>query len=328
MYEWVPVAHFSGLATQAPDLTSRQPWVYVIAALRQKLLYVGETYDQGGLIIRLGSHFGPVLQSSLKQRALIVAAVTRVLPPFLVTAARLPVEDDRIPFEGSSKQARLLLEAVLHEIVASDFVSKQPGWRLISTPQPGATAGFQQAGLICRSIYSSFENSLGFVSNFSSLVPFQLVILDAVGAKPELEEADLGRYIEEIEVRIFKWVMQTLQVQFGAEWWSKGIPQKIRVQCVTRREEEGAHDRMPEEAFLTFVDLRDIIRSNWAAFSQCSEAVARIQGKDKGTEWLVELNEIRKLWAHPIKRQYAPVEPTIGSRVITIHERVLSFVKL
>ena len=71
-------------------------------------------------------------------------------------------------------------------------------------------------------------------------------------------------------------------------------------------EEEGIPE-VPRDAYLTFIDLRDIIRNNWRLFGPAMERMTGANGKERSTQWLVELNEIRKLWAHPIKQMYLPV---------------------
>jgi hypothetical protein len=39
------------------------------------------------------------------------------------------------------------------------------------------------------------------------------------------------------------------------------------------------------------------------------ERVSGQIGKEKATGWLNQLNEIRRLWAHPIRRRFVDVKP-------------------
>jgi len=43
---YAPIAHFNGTLTQEISITDRLPWIYIIASLDEKLMYVGETYDE------------------------------------------------------------------------------------------------------------------------------------------------------------------------------------------------------------------------------------------------------------------------------------------
>ena len=63
----------------------------------------------------------------------------------------------------------------------------------------------------------------------------------------------------------------------------------------------------PPEAYLTLIDLRDVVRKNWDLFGQVMEQVSGLKGKENATKWIVEVNEIRKLWAHPIRQEFRPI---------------------
>ena len=133
---YTPVAHVSGTAAVQLDLTQQIPWLYIIVAVRQRIIYIGETHDQGGLVVRLSSHFGYYQQSGLKQAAAKHAGIKRLTPPFLVFGARLPFSDDTVTFEGTSKQIRLRMEATVHELVTSRFVASRGGWVVVSSASP------------------------------------------------------------------------------------------------------------------------------------------------------------------------------------------------
>jgi hypothetical protein len=146
------------------------------------------------------------------------------------------------------------------------------------------------------------------------------VVLERPSVNPLIGEEATGRLIEEIEVGVFRWLMKTLKEKFGDKWWYEGVPEVARVQCVTRRELEGSF--VPPEGYLTLIDLRDIARSNWALFGRTFEEISGDRGKDKATGWLVELNDMRKMWAHPIKQLYLAAEPGAVSRLVGLHRRV------
>src|SRR5439155_1500156 len=110
--------------------------------------------------------------------------------------------------------------------------------------------------------------------------PLHLVLLDHEGAE-RAEDIDLGTLLSEAEVRIHDWTIGLLRKEHGEHWWTKGVPQAVRTQCVTRREEEGTSETVPPEAYLTLIDLRATLQKNWSACSAVLERIAEGAGKDK-----------------------------------------------
>ncbi len=127
--QFTTAGHFSGLFSHSLNIIEPAPWLYIITVLNAKILYIGETVDQG-LTLRLSQHFGRYSESTLKQRAL-EKGFTTLYPPFLVIAARLPCGDEATEVDAQSKKVRLMYESALHQQVISKFVVKQAGWRVI-----------------------------------------------------------------------------------------------------------------------------------------------------------------------------------------------------
>jgi hypothetical protein len=323
--QYAAVGHITGIHIASIDLTLRLPWIYLIASVGSRVLYVGETYALGGLVGRLSEHFGPFVSSTLKQRAEDVASVRILRPPFVVLAARLPLGDDDAPFDAASKQVRLICEALLHELVALQFLPTSPEWTIVSTPQGAKISTTEAMQAACASIYGCFTSIYGFLGPLSTAAPFQLVILEEKKAKPVPSEEDLGRLVEEIEMSLFEWMLNRLKEELGEDEdkrWVEGIPQPTRVECAKRREEEVGGQAFPREAYLSLIDLRAIAQKNWSLFQAVFEQVSGLQGKDKATAWLVELNETRKIWAHPIKKLFVPVDPARVMAVRTLCSKV------
>ena len=135
---------------------------------------------------------------------------------------------------------------------------------------------------------------------------------------------DLGQLIEDAEVAIYRWLLETLKETFGDDWWNSGVPESIRIQCVTRREQETTSRTVPPEAYMTLIDFRDIMRKNWSLCSGRCVDISGVSGKEKATSWLVELNEGRKLWAHPIKRIFKPFEPAGILQLKSLCRRIMN----
>ena len=311
--------HFSGQTSQTVDLLEHAPWVYVIACMRHRLVYIGETYDKGGLIVRLSTQFGPRRNSTLRQRAASVSGVAVLRAPFIIVAARLPVDMANVRVDASSTGVRRLIEALVHERLAR-FVARRRGWTIVSNTQPTSVSENSHTSDSCDSLVTSFESALQFLENLSDTAPIHLVTLSMLAGVKDTE-IDTGELMNKIEVMLFEWLSRELKVKYGAEsWWADGVPLSSRKQCAARREEEGA--TAPVEAYLNLVDLRDVAKNNWDTFGPGMERMSGAQGKDRATQWIVDLNEIRKLWAHPIKQQFRPISNDDRKKVRNVAEKL------
>ncbi|MFZ4664840.1 MAG: hypothetical protein ACOYME_00245, partial [Prochlorotrichaceae cyanobacterium] len=306
---FVTVGHISGSHSVDIDFTTRIPWLYIITAIGSKIIYIGETYDQSGLITRLSSHFGSYQQSTLKQKLESITNVSTLYSPYLVICARLPFANDNIDLDASAKQIRLAFENILHSEFAANFIAVNPGWTIISTPQGHGVSDTLEIETICRSIYKCFENSYEFLKGLSKTMPFQVVVLDAEVSEPLPTKKELGHLIEEIEVVFYEWVIEILKQHHGESWWYEGIPEETRKSCVSKKEEEKSN--LPPEAYLTFIELQKIVmkKENWSFFQEVFQKISGQQAKEKSTQWMITFNESRKAWAHPIKRLHNPVDP-------------------
>lgn len=304
--QYSAVGHITGIHAATIDLTSNLPWLYTIVSVGSKVVYIGETHAKEGLVGRLSQHFGQFTNSTFRQRAEEVASIRVLRPPFLVVAARLPLEDDA-PFDGSNKQVRLNCEAILHRLVALQFLPGHPDWTIISTPTGSRSPETSEMTDACGSIYTCFSSVYQFLGPLSGAAPFQLVVLEENKAQPIPSEEDLGRLIEDIEMSLYKWMLEQLQKEYGDRWWPDGVSITTRGRCVQTREEEAKE--LPPEAYMTLIDLVDVAKKNWPLFQSVFEAISGKQGKESSTKWIGELNESRKIWAHPIKRLFAPADP-------------------
>jgi hypothetical protein len=133
--------------------------------------------------------------------------------------------------------------------------------------------------------------------------------------------------LESIEVRLSDWVIALLKKEYGQDWWTDGIPTSVRVQCAERQEEEGTRRRVPPEAYLTLIDLRTIIQRNWSLYKDTMEAVCGSAGKERATQWLVDVNELRKLWAHPLKQRHLPPDPGKIAELRNLRQRLVERLK-
>lgn len=95
-------------------------------------------------------------------------------------------------------------------------------------------------------------------------------------------------------------VVRCLEVQFGEQWWTEGVPVSIRKSCAVTREEEDCS--LPSDAYCYLVHFKEIVKANWPLFGPAMEQASGHQGKDRATHWMSELNPVRNAVMHPSKR--------------------------
>jgi DNA sulfur modification protein DndB len=105
--------------------------------------------------------------------------------------------------------------------------------------------------------------------------------------------------INRIERVLYQVVVGALKEEFGAEnevWWYAGVPEFVRTP-VTTKQEKDRNQRGAKERYLDFVEYRDIIRQNWLLFGPIL-GEGKVGSKDKRTEWIVRVNDLRKIAMH------------------------------
>ncbi len=110
--------------------------------------------------------------------------------------------------------------------------------------------------------------------------------------KASVNVADASALVQEIERGLGTFIRRELE-RPPAEGWS-GVPQNVRKEAASRREEDA--NPLDPWHYLQLIDYRTIIQKNWQLFRD--RLAMENQGKEDGTKWLVELNEIRKACFH------------------------------
>jgi hypothetical protein len=120
---------------------------------------------------------------------------------------------------------------------------------------------------------------------------------DAQGTK------QAGDMITEINGILFRDVVDTLKRQFGdgeKEWWMKGVPPKVRIECDKQFNESFAdHERWQ---FLYLINYVEIVTygENWDLFKDYYNFY--IGGKKtERLRWIVRLNKARQITHHAEK---------------------------
>ena len=193
-------------------------------------------------------------------------------------------------------------------MITERFALQRSGWVMISETSSSGATGQAVLEATCDSIYKAVDNAMTYMASLSGASPFHLVLLDPY---PLLEEGDesLDEMMHEIEAGTFNWIRDQLSRIHGFAWWRNCVPEKSRVECAQRKEYDAAGDDTPPEAFLMLIDLKEISKKNWEVCGPFMERISGEVGKDKATAWLQRLNDIRRLWAHPIRRHFVDVQP-------------------
>ncbi len=109
--------------------------------------------------------------------------------------------------------------------------------------------------------------------------------------------------IDRIETALQRLVIDTLKAEYGEKddaWWNDGISEQIRIKASARREEERGKGN--KEGYLDLIDFRAIGIKNWQLFEELL-AYGTDGNKERRTQWIVRVNDMRKVVMHPAKQQ-------------------------
>ncbi len=136
-------------------------------------------------------------------------------------------------------------------------------------------------------------------SNFSPPGLEEFLILEAA----QTNEQGFS-IIQRVETALQRITIDALKAEYGdgqdETWWYSGIPESIRKKAAERQEEDQGKGK--KESYLDLVDFRTIAVNNWALFKDLL-AFGQRGNKQKQTEWIVKLNDMRKIVMHPAKQQ-------------------------
>lgn len=104
-----------------------------------------------------------------------------------------------------------------------------------------------------------------------------------------------------IQVRISNFIINKLKEEFSdnsEQWWTEGIPLKVRRKIVQMREEDPS--RGDYEKYFLLIHYRDIVLANWLLFKD-KFAFSTEGKKENQVKWIQKLNSIRNKVFHPEK---------------------------
>jgi hypothetical protein len=114
---------------------------------------------------------------------------------------------------------------------------------------------------------------------------------------------DLNRAFHDFVISKLKTIHGTQELKSGHKaYWENGVESQKAKSEAYQKQLQDSREKQPLEAYLTVLELRDIVRqkNNWANF----EPVFNIplpgeKGKHYYLDWMVRFNELRKIPAHP-----------------------------
>jgi hypothetical protein len=111
------------------------------------------------------------------------------------------------------------------------------------------------------------------------------------------------RYIQYIETSLHQCIRETLQGAYGGdedEWWVKGVPTNIRVQCANRREESTQREEL--YSYTDLIHLKVIIEKNRKLFEPRLLSVSKHTNQQKEfLDNIARSNDIRIRVMHTIR---------------------------
>lgn len=112
--------------------------------------------------------------------------------------------------------------------------------------------------------------------------------------------------IEFVETSLQKHVLQILKSEFDSEpdaWWWNGVPKTVRKKVDDRMNESNGKTGGREQNF-DLIHYREIIVTNWDLFKDIFGYATAGGSKDKQTNWIVDIGEMRNIIMHPSRQQF------------------------
>jgi DNA sulfur modification protein DndB len=120
---------------------------------------------------------------------------------------------------------------------------------------------------------------------------------DFITSEKQQTNAKAKAVIDGIESLLQRTCMEVLIAEFGNEsWWLDGVPKTVRTAASGRFEDDNGK-RGERWFYFDLIDYRKIATENWALFEDIF-GYGKNSGKDKKTQWLANVNDLRKIVAH------------------------------
>ena len=136
---------------------------------------------------------------------------------------------------------------------------------------------------------------------------------EAEQSEDRIQEADsqLKAIVTEMRDYIFS-VFRTMYGEKANAYWEKGVTDNVvKVAAYNRALDTDVDDRLPLEAYLEVVEMKKIVENkrNWPIFKPVFDiSEPGEKGQAKNLKWMLRINELRRIPAHPAKERKYKVE--------------------
>jgi len=165
---------------------------------------------------------------------------------------------------------------------------------------------------------------------YSDFQPEGMEDWEAEQSEDRIQDADvrLKEIVSEMRNYIFE-VFRTIYGEKNNAYWERGVTDRgVKEAAYGRSLEYDIDDRLPLEAYLEVVEMKKIVenKTNWplfkAAFNIPEEGE---KGQAKNLKWMIRVNELRRIAAHPARDRKNKIEDF--EYIDFIHEALLTRLK-
>ena len=130
-------------------------------------------------------------------------------------------------------------------------------------------------------------------------------------SEERIQEAD--RKLKEIVSEMCAYIFDVFRARYGEKWyWDKGVTDNgIKAEAYKRSLDYDVEDRLPLETYLDVVDMKKVVEKgqNWSLFKTAFNIPEPGEkGIAKNLKWMVRVNELRRIPAHPARERHYRLE--------------------
>jgi DNA sulfur modification protein DndB len=114
--------------------------------------------------------------------------------------------------------------------------------------------------------------------------------------------------VKTIQKVVPEFVVAELRKKFGSKFFEQAVPKLIQKDCHNKRIDDDVEPQLPVETYLDWLQIRKIVEQKTVRDIFASTLSIQLEDENKGRHfyaaWFDQINEIRRISAHPAGRQY------------------------
>jgi hypothetical protein len=148
-------------------------------------------------------------------------------------------------------------------------------------------------------------------AEYSDFQPEGLEEWEEEQSEERIQDADVK--LKTIVSEMRKYIFDVFRVVHGEKfYWDRGVTDNaVKAEAYRRSLEYDVEERLPLETYLEVVEMKKIVenRQNWNYFKPAfSIPEPGEKGVAKNLKWMVRINELRRIPAHPARERHYKVE--------------------